>query len=208
MSELFNEIEEEIKQEKFDRLWRSFGRVMVLASVALVAVTVIFVLWQNNSQNFAEAKTGKLLQGIGRLEIEDYRGAIPIFSELAADKTSPYYGIAILRKAQAQDLSGDKEGAIATYAELAKTSSTFAEIAELKGQIAETPTTSALYHTLAEYKAWQLLNDGKKVDAVAIFERLAHDENSPRTLADRAKEVLRTIAPEKLQPIDKKAENE
>ena len=182
MSELFNEIEEEIKQEKFDRLWRSFGRVMVLASVALVAVTVIFVLWQNNSQNFAEAKTGKLLQGIGRLEIEDYRGAIPIFSELA--------------------------GAIATYAELAKTSSTFAEIAELKGQIAETPTTSALYHTLAEYKAWQLLNDGKKVDAVAIFERLAHDENSPRTLADRAKEVLRTIAPEKLQPIDKKAENE
>jgi hypothetical protein len=202
MSELFREIEEDIKQEKFEKLWRSFGRVMVLASIGLVALTVVFVLWQNNSQTIAETKTDQLLHGIDIMEIENYSGAIPVFSAIADGASSPYYGIAMLNTAQAQNLSGDVNTAKKTYAELAKSNASnpnyvFAGIAQLKGQIEEVPETSPFYHSLLEYKAWQLLNDGKKTEALDIFSRLANDEKSPQTLAERTQEVLRTLAPEK-----------
>jgi hypothetical protein len=158
-----------------------------------------FCAMANNSQNAAEAKTSQLLRGMDRLEIEDYSGAIPIFSELTADISSSYYGLAMLLTAQSQDLSGDKVAAKATYATLAKRDSTFAGVAQLNGQVSDVPTTSPFYHTLSEYKAWQLLGEGKKAEAAEIFSRLANDENSPKTLAERAVEVLRNISPEKTQ---------
>jgi len=209
MSELFKEIEDEIKQEKFEKLWRSFGRVMVWASVGLVAATVVFVLWQNNAQSTAEAKTAQLLHGVDRLQIEDYKGAVPIFSALTDEDSSPYYAIAMLRKAGAQGLSGDKEGAEKTYAALAKHDDILADIAKLKGKIGDIAPNSPFYHTLLEYKAWQLLADGKKADAAEIFKNLANDEKTPKTIADRAGEVLRTIAPEKTneKSDDKKSAN-
>jgi len=209
MSELFKEIEDDIKQEKFEKLWRSFGRVMVWASIGLVVVTVGFVLWQNNSQNAAEAKTAQLLRGIDRLQIEDYKGAAPIFSALTDEDNSPYYAIAMLRKAQAQELSGDKEGAEKTYAVLAKHDGDLAEIAKLKGKIDNVAPNSPFYYSLLEYKAWQLLGEGKKADAAENFKNLANDEKTPKTIAERAGEVLRTIAPEKQneKSDDKKSAN-
>ncbi len=198
MSELFREIEEDIKRERFEKLWKSFGFAMVWASIALVAATVIFVLWQNHVQSAAEGKTSQLLRGIDRLQLEDYSGAVPIFSALTDDDSSPYYGIAMLRKAQAQELSGDKEGAQKTYSALSTKTSEFAGLAALKldGSMS-VAKDSPFYYTSAEYKAWGLLSSGKKAEAAAAFSELASDKNSPQTLADRAKEVLRTIAPEK-----------
>lgn len=210
MSELFREIEEDIKRERIEKLWSSFGRAMVLVSIGLVAATAVFVAWQNYTQSKAEAKTSQFMRGIDRFEVEDYKGAVPIFSELSSDDSSAYYPLAMLRKAQAQELGGDIEGAKKTYGILSKKNTDFSAIAKLKmaengekidthnGFLQESPQESPFYYTLAEYKAWQLLADGKKAEAIDGFVMIMNDKNTPLSLAARTREILRTIAPEKL----------
>lgn len=198
MNELFRELEEEINQEKFERIWGSFGRAMVWASIAVVALTVVFVVWQNRSHNSAEQKTSQFLRGIDRLKLEDYKGAIPIFAEIAKDTSSPYYGLAMLRKAKAEAMSGDSGVSKSTLAELAGSDSTFADIGKLGGEIGELDKNSPFYFTLAEYKGWQLLKADKKTEAADVFAALAGDSKTPPSIADRAEEALHTFAPEKI----------
>lgn len=212
MSELFREIEEDIKRERFEKLWRSVGRFAVLGSIAVVAATTVFVVWDNYTQRQAEAKTAQLLQGLEHLNSSNYKGAIPIFSAMTDDDTSSYYPLAMLQKATAQELSGDIEGAKKTYATLvkndAKDKSEFSELTKLKtvekDGIIDVSKDSPFYHTLAEQNAWQLLYAGKKSEAADVFAVLVNDEQTPRSLALRASEALRIIAPEKL--VEKSAE--
>ena len=201
MSELFREIEEDIKRERFEKLWSKFGRLAIYASVGVVVATAGFVAWKNYTQDVAEKKTSALLQAIESLDKKEYKDAISAFSKLADDDSSLYYPIAMLQKAQAQEQSGDVSGAKQTYTALAKNNSEIAELAKLKtadkNTVIEITKSSPFYHSLAEYNAWQLLSVGKKSEAVDIFASLTKDEKTPRSLAARAGEVLRVIAPEK-----------
>lgn len=208
MNELFREIEDGIKQENLERFWRSFGRVMVWASAAVVFGTVCFVLWQNKSQNMAEAKTSELLRGMERLYIEDYSGAIPIFEGFIKDPKSSYYGIAMLQKAKAEELSGNKEAAKKTYEAASAGDTVFASVAKMRSGKMDGIENSPISPTVMEYKGWMLLGDGsdaeKKSQAADIFAKLAYSNDVPEHLSERAKEVLRTIAPNKESYSDKK----
>ncbi len=210
MSELFREIEEDIKRERFEKLWQKFGRLSVYTSIGIVMATAGFVVWENYSQGAAEKKTARLLQAVENVDKKEYKTAIPIFSELANDDSSAYYPLVMLQKAQSQEQSGDAAGAKQTYIALAKRKSELAELAKLKAAdknaIIEVSKTSPFYHSLEEYNAWQLLAAGKKSEAADIFASLAKDDNTPNSLSMRANEVLRVIAPEKSE--QKKVEHE
>lgn len=210
MNELFREIEEEIKRERLKQGWDSFGHIIVWLSIAVVAATTIFVVWNNYTQRQAEEKTGRLLLGVSNLDSGDYKGAISIFSELADDESSPYYRIAMLRKAQAQELSGDAQGATKTYAALAKGEAAFSDLAKLKAAgkdgFVEVVPNSPFYHSMVEYNAWQLLRTGKNTEAADAFSALVNDKKTPNSMLVRVSEVLRVIAPEKL--MEKKVANE
>lgn len=197
MSELFREIEEDIRRERLDKLWQKFGKLAVYASIGVVLATACFVAWENYSQGKAEKQTGKLRQAIELSGKKDYKEAIAIFSAIADDESSPYYGIAMLQKAQAQEASGDSEGAEKTYKELGGHEGVFAELASLRadGQKTENKVFAGSY---AEKKAWDLLANGKKEEAAAGFASLLETGKFPRSLSTRASEVLRVIAPEKL----------
>lgn len=207
MSELFREIEEDIKRERYEKLWKSVGRIAVWGSVAVIAVTTAYVIWDNHNQGIAEVKTSEFIKGDERLQALDYKGASSIFSALADDDSSPYYVIAMLHKAGAQAQGGDAEGAKKTYEALAKknderSNSEFSELAALKSlrpdETIEVEKTSTFYHTVAERNAWSLLQSGKKAEAAGIFAELASDEKTPPAMAARVVEVLRVLAPEKL----------
>ena len=202
MSELFNEIDRELRQERLDKLWAKFGRFMVLISVVVVVATIVVVLWQNSSKKHAEEKTAELLSGLDRMQIEDFKGAIPIFEGLSQDTKSPYYGIAMLRKAESQLRLGENKEAEKTYSQLAASDSEFSGIAKLHGKVENVSPNSTFRYTLLEYKAWQKLEEGKKEEAVAVFSDLVADENTPKSIAERAREVLRSLSPANLTKID------
>lgn len=203
MSELLREIEEDIRRERFDKLWHSFGKVMVGVSLGVIFVTICVVVIQGRRQASAMEKTSQFIKGIDRMNIEDYKGAIPVFGELADGPGSPYYGLAMLRKAQAHNALSDHEEAQKTYKTLADNDPVFGSLARLmlpgsKDQPQEPAAGSPFFYTQSESKAWALLQQGKKDDAVAQFFALYQDPLAPLSMRERVTEVLQHIAPEKL----------
>jgi hypothetical protein len=201
MNELIREIEDDIRRERFEKLWHDFGKVMIGISAVVILATVVIVLMQNHRQSRAMEQTAIYIKGTDRINIEDYKGAIPIFDELARDAHSPYYGPAMLRKAQSQNALGDSAGAAKTYAELAKSGGAFSELAKmLTPDLANEPVKSSpFYYSQSEAKGWLLLGAGKKDEAVAQFASVAKDSETPYSMRERLNEVLQHIAPDALK---------
>jgi len=212
MNEILREIEEDIRRERLDRLWARFGKAMVAASIAIVAVTIVVVVVQNHRQSVAMEKTATFIKGVDRINIEDYKGAIPVFDELAQESSSSYYGLAMLRKAQAQKGLKDTAGAATTYQELASHEGHFSDLATMlapqKDKLIEPKKDSPFYYSQREWKGWQLMEQGKKDDAAGQFAALYEDESAPYSMRERLYEVLHQIAPEKLESETKGAAHE
>lgn len=208
MNELLTEIQEDIRNERIQRLWSEGGKLLVGVSVAVVLATAASVVWKNHREKVAMEQTTIFIKGTDRLAVEDYKGALEAFSELTGDANSPYYGMAMLRKAQLQNLEGEHDKAVATYEELAKNGTgpnneAFATLARLlvaseSKDVIETSPTAPLYYLASERKAWQLVEQGKKDEAGQIFLSLLKDNDAPLTLRRRSAEALQYLAPEKL----------
>lgn len=210
MSELFREIEDDIKRERYDKLWNSFGKLMVFVSIGVIAATIAVVVWQNYTQARAMEKTGDFIKGIDRLNIEDYKGAIGIFDKLSEDDSSSYYGLSLLRKAQAQTAISDGEGALKTYKTLVESDPVFGQLARLmlpaKGTDVEKPRNGApFFYVQSEARAWQLLKLGEKDNAVAQFLAILRDQRTPFSMRSRVRESLQHLAPDKLAKEDAQA---
>ncbi|MDE3059416.1 MAG: hypothetical protein KGJ06_00210 [Pseudomonadota bacterium] len=203
MNELLHEIEEDIRHERFERLWKRAGKIMLAVSVAIVLATVVGVTVKNHQRTVAMEKTDVLMRGMKKLDMKDYQGAIADFNTLAADTHSSYYGMAMLKKAQAQEALGDKSGAQATYKALSENASAFGGLARMQsGDTATLPgRNSPFYYTESEMRAWQLLQQGKKEEAAKQFAALRDDMDAPPSLRDRMAQVLQTM---KTEQKDKK----
>ncbi len=204
MSELFREIEDDIKRERYEKLWHSFGKVMVGVSVIIILITIGIVIWQNHRQAKAMDKTSEFIKGIDRLNIEDYKGAIGVFDALSADPGSSYYGLALLRKAQAQNALSDHDGAYKTYKTLSENDPVFGELAKMmlppeNGDVTKPRLGAPFFYTQSEARGWQLLKLGKKDNAVAHFLSIYRDPKAPYSMHGRVTEALQYLAPEALQ---------
>jgi hypothetical protein len=196
MSELFRELEEDIRAERLQTLWVKFGRAMIWASVAVVFGTATGVMWNQYKKSDNAKNTGAVLAGMQALSADKTKEAIAAFDQLADKPNSPHYRIAMLYKARAQKDAGDAEAAAKTYGALAQAESSkgdqaFVDLAQLESSILSSTQInpskdSPFYYTLSEWKAWQLVKAGKKEEAAAIFTELAAADETPQSLRERA----------------------
>ena len=205
MSELFNEIEDDLRRERLDRLSRRFGKMGVIISVVVVLGTAVSVVIKDRQRAQAMAKTSELIEGGVRFDAGDYKGAVAVFSHLADNSHSAYYGIAMLRKAEAQEAAGDKKGAAETYETLAAQDGTLNGLARLhspEGQVITPNPKSPFYYSQREWQGWQLLSADKKDEAATQFLALRNDPDVPYTLRNRMQDVVQQLAPEKAMSDD------
>ena len=199
MNELFREIEEDIRAERLHTLWHNFGRVMVRVSIAILAGTVVAVLWQNHKESKATEQTAQLMKGLDRFNIEDYKSAVATFDGI---DHPPYAYMAALQKARTQNAFGHADEARETYRALAKKDgdSPFVSLAKLlaaqdQDEPMQVAAAAPLTHLQQERRAWQLLTAGKKEEAVKELTTLADNDKAPFTLRSRAAEALATLTP-------------
>lgn len=213
MTDLLKEIHDEIRQERAQKLWFSFGKIMLGVSVGVIIFTVILVRLESHGRNVSMDRTTQLIQGFKRLQVENYEKAHSAFSQLAGDESSPIFALALLQKAYTQQLQHDEAGALKTYQRLAKYKDenikAFSRLAALKVAelSAETivPELSSPFHASeTEWKAWQLMAQGKTAEAAELFLTLSSDVEIPASLRARAGLALSHIAPEKLTISDSK----
>ncbi|MCZ6605931.1 MAG: tetratricopeptide repeat protein [Alphaproteobacteria bacterium] len=116
--EIFREVDEEVKHERWLALWQQYGWYVVGLTVFVVATTGAIVLWQNIrearqadlSEQFAAASD---LAAGGQLD-----AALASFDAIA-EEDGGYAMLARFRQAAILTENGDNEAAVAIYGDLA-----------------------------------------------------------------------------------------
>jgi hypothetical protein len=170
VSDIFREVDEEVRREQLKKLWDRYGNYAVAAAVLLVAGIAAwrgYVWWDEKKA----AETGAAFEVASSLAEAGKRGeAEAAFAKIAADGTSGYRQLARLREA-AELAQTDAKAAIAAY-----------------DRIAADGSVGPILRDLAALRAGALLIDAGAFDgARQQLEPLAAED---RTFRHTAREFL------------------
>ncbi|MBN8964188.1 MAG: tetratricopeptide repeat protein [Rhizobiales bacterium] len=118
MSDIFREIDEEVRREQFLKLWERYGTWMIAACVLVVLAVAGWRLyeWQQNEK---AAEAGAKFEAAATLANEGKtKEAEEAFAKIAADGTANYRMLAKFREAGEQARQ-DTKAAVAVYDQLA-----------------------------------------------------------------------------------------
>ncbi|MFL6822989.1 MAG: tetratricopeptide repeat protein [Xanthobacteraceae bacterium] len=170
MSDIFREVDEEVRREQLKKLWDRYGNYVVVAAVLLVAAVAAwraFMWWEARKA----AETGAAFEAATALAEAGKRSeAEAAFAKIAADGTAGYRHLARMREA-AELAQTDAKAAITAY-----------------DQIAADRAVGPVLQDLAALRAAALLIDtGALEEAQRRLEPLAAND---RTFRHTAREFL------------------
>ena len=204
---LFREIDEDLRQERYAKLWKRYGNYIVGAVFAVVLSVAGFQGWraydiatrQSDGERFAAALT---LAGDKQTQ-----AAAEAFAGLAADATAGYALLARFQEAALlakrgepaaaayADLAQDP-GVDAVYRDLAVSLGAFHEMngpgaGDLSARLAPlTADGNPWRHSAKELTAMLATRAGDRTKARALFTALAADATAPQGIRARAGEML------------------
>lgn len=116
MSDIFREVEEDVRREKLEKFWKAYGDY-VITLVALIILGIAgFELWQRYEAN-QRAKAAIAFSAAQR--ITDPAQAAQVFADLAKTAPAGYRLLARLEQANTMLAAGQRESAITLYKEIA-----------------------------------------------------------------------------------------
>ncbi len=209
MTDIFNEVDEEVRREQFKKLWDRYGIVVIVAAVLIVAGVGGwrgYQWWQGTRA----AEAGAAYDAAAELDDQGKAAeAEAAFAKVAGDGTAGYRVLARLRAAAAER---DPKAAIAAYDAIAKDSSvgkTFQELAAIRASLllvdtaplAEltqrleplTSPTGAFRHTARELLALAAVRASDTAAAKRWFDAISSDAETPQSVRARA-DVLMTLS--------------
>jgi hypothetical protein len=213
VADIFKEVEEDLRREKLEQIWKRHGRLIIALAVLIVVATAGSVVWKRYQQQ-REAKLA-----------EQYGAAIaltdPANGDLAkadaalaniADAGGGYGALAALERAAVKAKAGDLDGAGKIYDALAADSGTPAALRDLARllkamRLVDSGDPAALTASLAPLMApenpWRFsateltavlaLKSGDQKRATELFTQLADDQAAPSSLRARAAEMAAAL---------------
>ena len=206
---LFKEVDEELRQEQFSKLWKQYGKYAIGAAVSLVAAVGGYQAWQAWDLNRRTADSLQFAGALQAIQSEDAARAQEILGRLATKGTAGYAVLARLNQASLIAQRGDKATAAAAYFAIADDTGVdeiFRDMAVILGTIQDLDRgnsrqlTSRLQpllaggspwrHSAKELTAWLLERQGGSAEARQLFQELADDVTAPPGIRGRAAEKL------------------
>ena len=119
MSDIFHEVEEEVRRERFDQLWKQYGDY-VIAGVALIVIAIAgWQLWQRYETNQRMKASETLIAAQTAAAAGDIGKATPEFALIAKDAPRGYAKMAKLSQAGALFAAGQRAAAVEIYKSIA-----------------------------------------------------------------------------------------
>jgi hypothetical protein len=202
VTDIFHEVEEEVRRERYEILWKKYGDY-VIAAIAVIAIGIAgYKFWQRyETQQLINAST-QLNAAEKLAEGGENASAAAAFANLAKTSPSGYAELARLAEAGSLLAAGNRSEGLALYKSIAAGNSSLAPIARVRAAwaMADTAPKSELQSLLgpltAPSSAWRFVageilayadyHAGNLKAAGAAFESLAKNSDVPRTLRGRA----------------------
>jgi hypothetical protein len=207
VSDIFREVEEDVRRERAEKLWKAYGNYVIALLVLLFAAIGGWQLWQRHEL----AERQKISDAfIAAQRITNPQAAAGAFVDLARTAPKGYSLVARLSQANAMLASGQGPGAIDLYKQIGKEDSgIIGAVARLRAAwaLADTNKRSDLTELLAPLdqpgNAWRqsarevlAYADYRAMNskaALAKYSELALDPESPEALRARAKAMVQYL---------------
>ncbi len=207
MSDIFREVEEDVRRERFEKLWKAYGSYAIAALMLLFAGIAGWQFWQRHEMQERQ-KTSDAF--IAAQRISDPQTAAGAFADLARTAPKGYALMAKLSQAGAMYASGQRPAAIDIYKQIAgDDSGPIGSVARLRAAwaLADSASRAELAGLLGPLvqpgNAWRqnarevlAYADYRSLDtksALAKYSELALDPESPDGLRGRARAMAAFI---------------
>jgi hypothetical protein len=217
VSDIFTEVDEEVRREELAKLWKKYGNLIYAAVFLVIAVVAAwrgYDYWQNRKAGEA----GAAYEAAAKLAEEGkHSEAEAAFAKLAAEGTPGYQVLARLREADAIAGRDAKEG-VAAYDKIAGEVTgqpLFSELASIRAAVLLVDTakydemthrlepltqpTGAFRHTARELLALSAWRNGDRAATRRWVEAARGDQEAPQGVRQRM-EVLAALLPEAGKP--------
>lgn len=210
MSDIFREIEEDVRRERYEQLWKKY-RDHITAAGALIIIGVagyqLYRVYEQREENKASIA---YLAATEMLDRGQSAGAAPQLAALAKSAPGGYAAVAKLAEADALFSAGQKEDAIRIYQQIANGNDPYLGAAarlhaawaiadssprsDVEALLAPLLDNSSAWHQLArEIVAYEDLRSGNKAAALHAYRNIAADPNTPAGLKSRADAMAQFI---------------
>lgn len=212
MADIFQEIDEELRQDRAAKLWNRYGNYVIAVAVLIVLAVGGYKFWIARDLQNRQAESATYQEAVSRVGAGDVEGAIEVLGDLANEAGSGYAVLARLQQAALAAKQGDLEAAALAYAavasdtgapevlrDLARVRSVSARIetadpAELAPVLDALAKPGNTWRPMAlELRGVLAIKAGDKDAATAIFSELADSADTPRGMRARAAEMLKAL---------------
>lgn len=210
MSDIFQEVDEALREDRAKEWWQRWGTTLIAAAVLLVVAIAAYNGW-NWYQSNQRAKAGDAFSAALAQVATDKPGAIAALEKVAAQGVAPYDDLARLRIARLKAEAGDKPGAAAAYRAAAQGAhdADSRELAILLKAMQEFDTAkpedlvAELQPLIGKDRPWRpmalellaavALKQNDQAKAKALLTELRDDQQAGQPLRDRAGELLSAL---------------
>ena len=212
MSDIFREIDEELRRDNLLKLWSRYGRYIIAIALFALVVAGGFVAWRDHQLSERRAQSTRYAGALTLAREGKEADAVKVFAAIAHEGGG-YAILAAFEEAALLAKSGDREAAVAAYDRIAAASefdSDLRGLAVLLSVMQRMPEADAqttidrLAPLTASGNPWRpsaieltalaRLKLQDKSGALALFKSLADDPATPQSLRARAAEMATALA--------------
>jgi len=203
VSDIFQEVEEDIRRERWESIWKRYGHYIIAAAAAVILGVAAYKAWtaydlSQRQQASDRFRTAEAFAATGQVE-----KAQTEFAALAKDAPEGYSALAKFRLAGIFQNTNKRADAVALLRDLSNGSDpilTDAAKIRLAWMLAESAPRGEVDALLAplktpdhpwranadEISAYLDLQAGNRLAAIDAYERLAKDTAAPETMRQRS----------------------
>ena len=212
MADIFREVDEDIRRERYSKLWKRYGIVVIAAAVLIVVGTASVVGWREYSRSVREAEGNRFAEALYLVRSDNLAAAANAFAAIADDSGAGYSALARLQEAAALNDSGNRAAAIDAYDRLVADRSAdpllrdlaslfavlhafdSADVAELDERLLPlVGDNKPLRYSARELQAFVAYKGGNLEDAKTKLRALIDDAEAPPGIRQRASEFLAAV---------------
>ena len=211
MSDIFREVDEEIRKERYATLWKKYGAYVIAAAVALVLAVAGYQGWQQWQRSQALSASDSYNAAVTQLQQGNTEEGLQQLGEMADPSGDGYALLAAFRRAELLAEQGATQEAVAIWNEIAgsggndplrQLADVFAVMhqvdsgdpGQLAGRLQPLADEDSPYRwTAIELQATLAHQQGDDEQAVELFKQIADGGDVPPAQRRRATQMLELL---------------
>ncbi len=210
--QFFQEVSEELKQERYAELWKRYGRYLVALAVVVVLAVAGYQYWRQEQLRARAAASERFAEALALAKDGKLKEAQEAFAALGRADVKGYSTLARFHQASLFLKEGDKPAAFGVYEQMSGDSSLDpvfrdaaiihwayaalddADPAKMSERLVPLTQKESPWRYLArELSALYAERAGRRDDAVRILTELEKEKGAPAGVRTRARELLAII---------------